>query len=260
MNLQQQYLEAMGIERWQRRDRPVEALEPALGEIVSVVAESNAPSAVEASSSIASAPSVQGPEKIVVDVTCMDWDSLRGAVASCTQCELHHQSQQRLFGAGAQQATWMIIAGPPGEVEVQQGEPFVDVTGQLLNAMLAAIGLKRHQVYLTNLLKCQLEARAPNIEEAASCAPYLLRQIALVQPSVILVMGAVAARHLLKSDHTDIDVLRGPLHSLPGSTIPLMVTYHPADLLLQPADKRKAWQDLQQAQAIVAQANSGLAT
>ncbi len=252
MSLQQQYLEAMGIESWQRRDRPVEVVEPALVEIIPVV-ESAAPSTIEAPSPIASAPSVQATEEMVVDVTSMDWDSLRAAVASCTQCELHHQSQQRLFGAGEQQATWMIIAGPPGRVEAQQGEPVVDAAGQLLNEMLAAIGLKRHQVYLTNLLKCQLEARTPNIEEAASCTPYLLRQIALVQPSVILVMGAVAARHLLKSDLTAIDALRSSSHRLPGSTIPLVVTYHPADLLRTPADKRKAWQDLQQAQAFVAQ-------
>lgn len=255
MSLQQQYLEAMGIESWQRRDCPIEVPEPALVATVPVVAESGAPSTVEASSPVASAPSVQAAEEMVVDVACMDWDSLRGAVTSCTQCELQDRSQQRLFGAGAQQATWMIIGGPPGKVETQQGEPFVDAAGQLLNAMLAAIGLKRHQVYLTNLLKCQLEARAPNIEEAASCAPYLLRQIALVQPSVILVMGAVAARHLLKSDLTAIDALRGSSHTLPGSAIPLVVTYHPADLLRTPADKRKAWQDLQQAQAIVALVN-----
>ncbi|MCF6324324.1 MAG: uracil-DNA glycosylase [Gammaproteobacteria bacterium] len=255
MSLQQQYLEAMGIESWQRRDRPVEALESTLVDTAPVVARSDAPSTVEAPSPIASAPPIQAAEEVVVDVACMDWDSLRGAVTSCTQCELHDRSQQRLFGAGAQQATWMIVGGPPSQTEAQQGEPFVDVAGQLLNAMLAAVGLQRHQVYLTNLLKCQLEARAPNIEEAASCAPYLLRQIALVQPSVILVMGAVAARHLLKSDLTAIDALRGPSHSLPGSAIPLVVTYHPVDLLHTPADKRKAWQDLLQAQAIVAQVN-----
>ncbi len=253
MSLQQQYLEAMGIESWQRRDRPVDVPEPALGETVPVVAESDASSAVEAPSSIDSAPPVQVAEEMIVDVSCMDWDSLHGAVTSCTQCELHDRAQPQLFGAGAQQATWMIIGGPPSQVEAQQGEPFVDAAGELLNAMLAAIGLKRHQVYLTNLLKCQLEARAPNIEEATSCAPYLLRQIALVQPSVILVMGAVAAQYLLKSDLTAIDALRGSSRTLPGSTIPLVVTYHPADLLRTPADKRKAWQDLQQAQAFVVQ-------
>ncbi|MBL1261252.1 MAG: uracil-DNA glycosylase [Thiotrichaceae bacterium] len=253
MNLQQQYLEAMGIETWQRRDRSGEVLEPIVVEAV-VVADSIVPSIVDTPTSIPSAVSVQTAKKVAVDVTSMDWNSLCGTVTSCTQCALHQSSHQRLFGAGAQQATWMIIGGPPSQAELQQGVPFVDVAGQLLNAMLAAIGLKRHQVYLTNLLKCRLEARVPSTEEAASCEPYLLRQIELVQPSVMLVMGVEAARHLLNSDATTIDALRGPSHSLPGSAIPLVVTYHPADLLRSPADKRKAWQDLQQAQALVTQA------
>jgi len=253
MNLQQQYLEAMGIESWQRRDRAVEAVESAVVDVTPVVTASVAPSIADAPVSAPSALTTQAAKDIVVDVASVDWDGLRDAVTRCTQCTLHNSSHQRLFGAGAQQARWMIISGPPSQAEVQQGVPFVDAAGQLLNAMLAAIGLKRHQAYLTNFLKCQLEARATNIEEATSCEPYLLRQIALVQPSVILVMGAEAARHLLKSDATNIDALRGPSHSLPGSAIPLVVTYHPADLLRQPADKRKAWQDLQQAQAFVAQ-------
>jgi len=250
MSLQQQYLEAMGIESWQRRDHPVEALEPVVVETASVVAESVAPAVVEVPPS---SPAPQIAEETIVDIASMDWDSLQHAVTSCTQCERHKQSNQRLFGTGAQQATWMIIGGPPSQSETQQGEPFVGTAGQLLNAMLAAIGLKRHQVYLTNLLKCQLENREPNVLEVASCEPYLARQITLVQPSVILVMGAVAAQHLLKSDLTAIDELRGPSHSLPGSAIPLVVTYHPADLLHRPTDKRKAWQDLQQAQAFAAQ-------
>jgi len=166
---------------------------------------------------------------------------------------LHSTQYQPLTGAGDQQANWMIIGGAPSQAEAQLGEPFVDAAGQLLNAMLAAIGLKRDQVYLTNLLKCKLETREPNAEEVASCESYLLRQIALLQPSIILVMGEVTAQHLLKSAHRAIDTLRGTTHCLPGTDIPLVVTYHPSDLLRKPADKRKAWQDLQQAQAIVAQ-------
>jgi len=248
MTLQQQYLEAMGIECWQRRDLPVV---PAVVQAVPVV---EAPVTASPIADVAKAtPVAKGATEALVDVSNMDWAALHATVASCTQCALHSTQHQPLPGAGNQQANWMIIGGAPSQAEAQQGEPFVDAAGQLLNAMLAAIGLKRDQVYLTNLLKCQLETREPNTEEVASCEPYLLRQIELIQPSIIVVMGAVAAQHLLKSALTAIDTLRGTAHCLPGTVIPLVVTYHPSDLLRRPADKRKAWQDLQQAQVIVAQ-------
>ena len=241
MTLQQQYLEAMGIESWQRRDLPVETQsEPVVVEAVPVA-------------DVVAAPAAKGATEALVDASTMDWSTLHGVVASCTQCALHSTQHSPLLGTGNQQANWMIIGGAPSQAEAHQSEPFVDAAGQLLNAMLAAIGLKRDQVYLTNLLKCQLETRAPNVEEVASCESYLRRQVALIKPSLILVMGEIAAQHLLKSELTAIDTLRGTAHCLPGTDIPLLVTYHPVDLLRRPADKRKAWQDLQQAQAIVAQ-------
>jgi len=251
MTLQQQYLEAMGIESWQRRDLPVETQpEPVVVEAVPV---GPAPVTAAPVADVVAPPAAKGATKALVDVSTMDWSALHGAVASCTQCALHSTQHSPLLGAGNQQANWMIIGGVPSQAEAQQAQPFVDAAGQLLNAMLAAIGLKREQVYLTNLLKCQLETREPNAEEVASCESYLMRQIALIKPSLILVMGSVAAQYLLKLELTAIDTLRGTAHCLPGTDIPLLVTYHPADLLRRPADKRKAWQDLQQAQAIVAQ-------
>jgi len=252
MTLQQQYLEAMGIECWQRRDLPVETQPvPAVVDAVPVV---EAPVTASPIADVAKAtPVVKTAAEALVDVSSMDWATLHTTVASCTQCALHNTQHQPLPGAGSPRANWMIIGAAPSQAEAQQGEPFVDAAGQLLNAMLAAIGLKRDQVYLTNLLKCQLETREPNAEEVASCESYLLRQVELLQPSLILVMGAVAAQHILKSALTAIDTLRGTAHCLPGTDIPLLVTYHPSDLLRRPADKRKAWQDLQQAQAIAAQ-------
>jgi uracil-DNA glycosylase family 4 len=252
MTLQQQYLEAMGIECWQRRDLPLESQPVAT--VIEAVPVVEAPVTASPIADVAKAtPVAKAATEAFTDVSTMDWTALHATVTSCTQCGLHSTQHQPIPGTGNQQANWMIIGGAPSQAEAQHGEPFVDAAGQLLNAMLAAIDLKRDQVYLTNLLKCQLETREPNAEEVASCESYLLRQVELIQPSLILVMGAVAAQHILKSAFTAIDTLRGTAHCLPGTDIPLVVTYHPSDLLRRPADKRKAWQDLQQAQAIVAQ-------
>jgi len=252
MTLQQQYLEAMGVECWQRRDLPLET--QAVSAVVEAVPVIETPvTAAPIADVVKATPVAKAATEALVDVSSMDWTTLHATVASCTQCALHSTQQQPLPGTGNQQANWMIIGGAPSQAEAQQGEPFVGASGQLLNAMLAAIGLKRDQVYLTNLLKCQLETREPNAEEIASCESYLLRQVELLQPSLILVMGVLAAQHTLQSALTDIDTLRGTAHRLPGTDIPLLVTYHPSDLLRRPADKRKTWQDLQQAQAIVAQ-------
>ncbi|MFZ5547434.1 MAG: uracil-DNA glycosylase [Pseudomonadota bacterium] len=182
------------------------------------------------------------------EVAGMDWPTLRAAVASCQACKLCESRTQTVFGVGHPNAHWMIVGEAPGEQEDLKGEPFVGAAGQLLDAMLAALGLSRsegppeRQVFIANTLKCRPPRnRNPEPEELASCEPFLRRQIELVQPRVILAMGRFALQLLLRSDDA-VGRLRGRVHTYEG--VPLVVTYHPAYLLRQPADKAKAWEDL----------------
>lgn len=184
------------------------------------------------------------------NATTMDWETLERTVLSCTRCALHQTRTQAVFGVGNRQAQWMVIGEAPGADEDRQGEPFVGRAGQLLNSMLKAIGLAREEVYIANVLKCRPPAnRDPLPEEAATCEPYLKRQIELIKPRIILAVGRIAAQNLLKTD-TKIGALRGKRHVYPGTDIPLVVTYHPAYLLRSPLEKRKAWEDLQLAQRV----------
>jgi DNA polymerase len=177
------------------------------------------------------------------------WRQLEQAVASCTRCELHAARTRTVFGAGDKNADLLIIGEAPGRDEDLQGEPFVGRAGQLLNAMLAAIGLDREQVYIANILKCRPpDNRNPRPEEAAACNPWLQQQIELIRPSVILALGRIAAHHLLSSEQS-LAALRGKQHSYAG--IPLLVSYHPAYLLRKPVEKRKSWQDLKRVKLLL---------
>ena len=172
----------------------------------------------------------------------MDWAALKEAVKACTICGLRAGCTQTVFGVGDESAKWMVVGEAPGADEDRQGEPFVGRAGQLLNSMIAAMGMKREQVYIANILKCRPPGnRDPKPEEAELCRPHLERQIALVKPKLILAVGRIAAQNLL---HTDVTIgrLRGTVHKL-GET-PVVVTYHPAYLLRSPGEKRKAWDDL----------------
>mgnify|MGYP000426180676 CR=1 FL=1 len=181
-------------------------------------------------------------------VATLDWLALREAVAGCQACALCESRKHTVFGVGHTSAEWMIVGEAPGEQEDKQGEPFVGAAGQLLDAMLQAIGLTRseadaaHQVFIANTLKCRPPRnRNPQPEELAQCAPFLHRQIALVRPKVLLAMGRFAIQQLLGRDEP-IGRLRGQVHDYHG--IPVIVTYHPAYLLRQPTEKAKAWEDL----------------
>lgn len=187
-----------------------------------------------------------GPRPVGIET--MGWPALREAVASCQACSLCQSRTQAVFGVGNEQAQWMIVGEAPGEQEDKQGEPFVGRAGQLLDRMLAALDLTRaeaeatRQVFIANVLKCRPPAnRNPQPQEVAQCEPYLQRQIALVQPKVILAMGRFAVQSLLKSTEP-IGKLRGRVHEVAG--VPVIVTYHPAYLLRSPADKALAWDDL----------------
>ena len=149
-----------------------------------------------------------------------------------------------MFGVGNKNADLLIIGEAPGRDEDLQGEPFVGRAGQLLNAMLAAIGFQRDQVYIANILKCRPpNNRDPKPEEAEACDSWLRQQIELIQPVAILLLGRIAAHKLLNTDQS-LGALRGKQYNYEG--IPLIVSYHPAYLLRKPVDKRKSWQDLKQ--------------
>lgn len=174
----------------------------------------------------------------------LDWAALEERVAGCTSCRLHEGRTQTVFGVGSHDADWMIVGEAPGAEEDRRGEPFVGRAGQLLDQMLSAVGLGRDRVFIANILKCRPPAnRDPSPEEASACRGFLDRQIALVAPKLILAVGRIAAQQLLETD-APLARLRGRVHRLKGSDIPVVVTYHPAYLLRSPKEKRKAWADL----------------
>lgn len=186
------------------------------------------------------------------EIALMDWDTLRNTVAGCTRCGLAKTRTQTVFGVGHERAEWFVIGEAPGADEDRLGEPFVGRAGQLLDSMLRAIDVKRGvNAYIGNILRCRPpNNREPTPEEALQCSPFLKRQIALVQPRIILVVGRIAAQNLLQTD-TPIGKMRGRSYSYGNAGIPVVVTYHPAYLLRSPGEKRKAWADLKFARDVL---------
>ncbi len=226
------YLDAMGVQLWQER-RAVAA--------DAVVVEAEADPRAE-------------PEAVMPATAdgAPTWEPLQAQVAACRRCELQQQRTQSVFGVGNRQARWMVIGEAPGADEDRQGEPFVGRAGQLLNLMLQAIGLKRQEVYIANIVKCRPPGnRDPKPEEVAACAPYLQAQIELIKPEIILAVGRIAAHNLLHTNQR-VGALRGQRHHYEGTNIPVVVTYHPAYLLRSPQEKRKAWDDLLFARRLLA--------
>ena len=226
------YLYTLGIDLWVPR------------------ATAAAPPATAAGAPQSAAPSAAG---------AAGWERLRQEVLTCTRCPLHTSRTQGVFGVGPERCDWLVIGEAPGAEEDRRGEPFVGVAGQLLDAMLKAIGLDRHDnVYIANLLKSRPPGnRDPKPEEVAACMPFLERQIELLQPKIILAVGRIAAQNLLGTD-SPLGRLRGAVHRF-GAT-PLVVTYHPAYLLRTPSDKRKAWEDLKFARGVYQELTRGSAT
>lgn len=243
--LRKQYLEAMGITTWERR------VGVGGGSAASVTVTASVPASPITPGNMESVypPVARAPDGPRVDIGGMDWDTLAQTVSGCTRCDLHQTRSRTVFGAGSRNTPWLFVGEAPGAEEDRQGEPFVGPAGQLLNAMLFALGLKRDEVYIANVLKCRPpNNRDPLPQEVACCEPFLLRQIELLQPRVIVALGRHAAHSLLKSD-LPLGRLRANLHAYHG--IPLVATYHPAYLLRTPGDKRKTWEDLCRARAIV---------
>ena len=218
--------------------------EPAVAAEVAV----EAPAEIAVPAQSAPSSSLAVPAKVVsgattVDATSLNWEGLATAVASCRACSLCEARKQAVLGVGDVQADWLFVGEGPGAEEDERGEPFVGQAGKLLDAMLAAIDLKRGEnVYIANAVKCRPpNNRTPEPEETAACWPYLERQIELLQPRLIVALGRPAAQSLLQRE-VKIGAARGQLFDYKG--IPLIVTYHPAYLLRNLQDKAKAWEDL----------------
>ena len=220
------YLDALGVEQWTMRK--------AINSATVAAAPTAAPIAAKATAAT-------GGDS---------WERVEAEVSPCTRCELHKGRTRTVFGVGSRSARWLIVGEAPGAEEDRQGEPFVGRAGGLLNSMLLGIGLRREEVFIANILKCRPpNNRDPAPAEVACCLPYLERQIALLQPRIMLAVGRIAAQNLLATD-TPIGKLRGQLHRFGASGTPLVVTYHPAYLLRSPTEKRKAWEDLKFARRV----------
>jgi uracil-DNA glycosylase family 4 len=176
-------------------------------------------------------------------------DAIAAAVAQCTKCPLHSTSKNPVPGSGNPNAKFMVVGEAPGQSEDEQGVPFVGAAGQLLTKILAAVDLKREDVFISNVLKHRPPGnRNPAPDEVTACSPFLVRQFELIRPSVILALGTFAAQTLLETKLA-IGKLRGQLHRYHG--VPLIVTYHPAALLRNPSWKRPTWEDVQLARRIL---------
>lgn len=182
------------------------------------------------------------PLEMASSAEISDWSSLRQDVAACTRCQLHETRTQTVFGVGDSNADWLFIGEAPGEQEDLRGEPFVGRAGQLLDEMIRALGLERENVFIANVLKCRPpKNRDPSSEEALACEPFLVQQVRMVAPKIIVAVGRIAAQNLLKTQ-VPIGKLRGQIHRY--EEIPVVVTYHPAYLLRSQTEKRRAWEDL----------------
>ena len=242
------YLKAMGIDVWIERN-------PTTPDIVNVEAVLPATEKAEATdvssfkTSISASPELKEnnkPEDITTtNIEVLDWQALRLHVAECKLCDLSKTRVQTIFGSGDQTASLMIIGNAPTIEDEKSGDAFSGEAGKLLTAMLKAMGYQRDNVYISNIVKCKTtENQEPSEEQAISCEPYLLRQISLLQPKLILALGNAAAQRILKSKST-MSRLRGQLHYVDGINAPILVSYHPTYLLAAPNEKRKAWEDLQ---------------
>jgi len=245
------YYREMGIYDFYRR--PVEegvnvAVEAvASPEVVESIPEniSLMPKATKSASQPASAPATSLP--VLPPIDAKDKPAaliaLREHIGDCTRCRLSKGRTKLVFGVGNPDADIMFVGEGPGADEDAQGEPFVGRAGQLLNNMISAMGIRREDVYIANVVKCRPpNNRAPEKDETDTCSPFLMQQIDIVKPKVIVALGATAAKNLLAMNDS-MGALRGRWYDFRGTK--LVVTYHPAYLLRDPRQKKETWKDLQ---------------
>ncbi len=185
-------------------------------------------------------------------------ENLRNETAGCQKCSLSKTRTNLVFGVGNHKADLLFVGEAPGRDEDQQGEPFVGRAGQLLTKIIEAIGFKRTEVYIANILKCRPPGnRIPLPEEVVLCMPYLIKQIEIIKPKVLCALGTSAAQTILNTK-APVGTLRGKFHEYQG--IPMMVTYHPAYLLRNPNDKAKVWEDMKKVRDFLAGTLPGATT
>ncbi|MDC1286952.1 uracil-DNA glycosylase [Gammaproteobacteria bacterium] len=253
---QQHCLQGIGVRLWRKRNAAdasplrAEPLAPAAAAEMAATGSQASELNIPPSSLADPAPALDmaSPEpaaRQAFEIPQLDnWDAIIGTIQQCTACELSQNCTQKVPGVGDRKANLLIVGEGPGHDEDIRGEPFVGRSGQLLDRMLAAIGIAREQVYITNIVKCRPpNNRDPKPDEAKQCRVYLDAQIKLIAPKVILSVGRVSAHNLLGSN-LPVGKLIQQIHQLPGTEIPVKVTYHPAYLLRSPAAKATAWQDL----------------
>lgn len=238
-SITQRYLLRMGIQAWKLRDVQVGPVDTR---------------AVSATKAQTEAGLSDLPARFHVGaIDELELVGLETLVRGCERCALHATRTNTVFGVGNPAADWMFVGEAPGAEEDRQGIPFVGRAGQLLTAMLFALGMERDDVYIANVLKCRPpDNRDPMGEEVTQCEPYLHRQVQLVNPQIIVALGRFGAQSLLKTKRP-IGKLRGQQFTYQDTGIPLVVTYHPAYLLRSPLEKRKAWDDLLFAKKIISQ-------
>lgn len=238
---QNAYLKAMGIDVWVERS-PSHSVEK--NQLVESEPELIPEPELKAKSVQTVTESIPEPEERI-NIESLDWQGLQSTVAECQSCELSNNRTKTIFGAGKQTASLMIIGNAPNEQDEKHGEPFSGEAGKLLTAMIKAMDYQRNDVYISNLVKCRTsDNQDPGVDEVAACESYLLRQIQLLQPKLILALGSVTAQRLLKSKST-MTRLRGQLHYIDNINIPIVVSFEPDYLIRSPNEKRKAWEDLQ---------------
>lgn len=231
---QQQCLKGIGIRQWLERSTSRSHAEDIL--LPETVAQEN----IE----IVEQTPPQTPVIVSAPVKLGSWDDITQSIHQCQACELASSCTQKVPGVGDREAELMIIGEGPGHEEDLKGEPFVGRSGQLLDKMLMAIGIARSQVFITNIVKCRPpNNRDPHINEVKACEPFIQAQIKHIAPKVILAVGRISAHHLLDCT-TPVGKLIDQVHRLPGSDIPLKVTYHPAYLLRNPSAKSIVWRDM----------------
>ena len=231
------YLTALGIEQWHLRQEAASHFNITANNSAALALANHSSDNKPNSQTCNNTNNINNP-KNKFDI----FSKLERTVAQCTLCPLHETRRQTVFGSGNFNADIMFIGEAPGAEEDRQGKPFVGRAGQLLTQMLEAVGLSRDAVFIANILKCRPpQNRDPLPGEAAQCTPYLIKQINLIQPELLVALGRIAAQYLLNTK-TPLSKLRGQVYNY--QEIPLLVTYHPAYLLRSPLEKAKAFEDL----------------
>ena len=237
----------LGIYEFYRRDVPQDAAVP--GDVPPMAAIPSPAAPASLADFVSLDALTTGPGNLFAEGGAGSMDksaalrAIREDLGECVRCRLSQGRKHIVFGAGDPHAQLMFIGEGPGADEDEQGLPFVGRAGQLLNNMIQAMGLERKQVYIANVVKCRPPGnRTPERDECDTCSPFLLRQIEVINPKVIVALGATASRTLLSTVES-MAKLRGQWHDFHGTR--LAVTYHPAYLLRDPRQKKEAWKDLQ---------------